>query len=501
MRKFFVILFYIGFIGITLSSEALDINALKKEQHWFDEQIAFGPLPIESAKKAIINWAGRQNLSINLLPYDDPEWTIFPESTTSAPLGIEGITVPYGRFPSFPNHYFLTNYAFWIKDPNPDKKYSGYVFVDSWSGRIVAIKKFIRRSSILALLENRTSISDMISPQRAKALAYQYLSDYFPQIAQIAFNKPPQSSPPTTSDESSWEWFEYKIGFISTQVAQNVSDYFVSIYVNLDCYTGELIGIYCRYYDVMEVSPHPYISEETALETALSFLYGLGAEHIELERVDKSFPLRESPNGRQRVAYDILLKNTSAREDAPLEIKRLLGDINFPHKLLVRMDIHTGEILAGLDTKVLAMRTEFFESPHLYFNARERKAEILTIGKDAFILANDIKELGFSLQKSRGRYVLNWGQENVMLEEKKIKSEGRKMYISISALNKLKRVKAIYSNKLKTIDMWTINEKAQKDSKKLLMNKKLGMLNLVTSCGLALASLGYLGVKLLKFLF
>jgi hypothetical protein len=122
-------------------------------------------------------------LLITLAPYDDPEWSDSSGSTTASKMAIEGVTVDYPFYPS----YYRTNYIFKVDDPNLDKKYSGYIAVDSWTARVVSITKEILAEVLQMILagERCYDVSKMISPQQAMTLARQYLQDYFPDIAPI----------------------------------------------------------------------------------------------------------------------------------------------------------------------------------------------------------------------------------------------------------------------------------------------------------------------------
>jgi len=502
MRKLVSLLLSFGFAITLLRAETLDVNALKQAQRWSDEQIAFGPLSIETAKQAIINWAGRQNLVIDLAPYEDIEWDTFLIHSTISRLGVEGITIPYGYDYSETSCFFKTNYVFKVQDPNPDRKYSGYVYVDSWTGRITGINRveLISTDFVRTVKEKGMNVKDMISPQQAKTLAPQYLADYFPQVAQIVSNKLEMVDPLPTPDGQSWTMFDPHICVGFANIPQATGEPIVWVSIGLDCFTGQLETIDCGYYDVLEVSLQPDVSEETAVETALSFLYGLGAEHLEIERVGISLPFRESPNGRQRIAYDIFLGNTMARDDAPLEVKRLLGDYYFPHKLFVRVDIHTGEVLLVADRKAMCARAEHPSNPKLFIDGREQKAKILCKDDYAGILAEDLKKLGFSLGSKNGKAMLRWKGEVIPLEENKILKENGGTYINVEALNKFKGLKVIYAKRLKTIDILKLNDKAWQKGKKLLKERKARIFNPIIGSGLMLCSISYLGLKFLRIL-
>ncbi|MGB9878134.1 MAG: hypothetical protein ACPLPS_10235 [bacterium] len=496
MRKLLFVMIFVGFTLVNLRAENLDINALKKAYHWRDEEIAFGPITIEQAKQAIIAWSGRQNLAIDLAPYDDYIWDDESASwsrSSTTPLGIEGITVPYRYFPLMFRRY----YVFKVNDPNPDGKYNGYISVDSWTGRVVGIDKGnLPEHEVLYLKEHRESVSDMISPQQAISLAHKYLSDYFPQIFQIVSTGYwGIDDPSLTSDKTTWLFFSPWIHVGYDKFPSEIGDVDIHIDVCLDCYAGKLARIDCREYDVAEISLKPDISKEEALEIALSFLYGLGAEHLELMRLAEGTIFREYPNGRQRVAYEVWFDNTKAREDAPREVIRLLGSAHIPHRIWVRVDIHTGEILHVEDVKLMCMRTKIFKHPHLFLNGEEKDVRVLLKNGEAFISIDDLKKIGVLVQLKGKGYVLRYGKENVSIEKEVQKINGS-LYLNVQALNKLRRLKAIYSKTLKTIDIWTVQEKALKDAKELLKDKRFRLLNFLLGSGLISSAFSYLGWKL-----
>jgi len=73
-----------------------------------------GPVSVERAKQIIKNWAGRKNLAINL----------------------------EGSSEGYPGSVWWNSqcYSFRVEDPNPDHKYTGFVYVDSFKGVVVGIE-------------------------------------------------------------------------------------------------------------------------------------------------------------------------------------------------------------------------------------------------------------------------------------------------------------------------------------------------------------------------
>jgi hypothetical protein len=498
MKRIFYTMFSLLLSLTILYAETLDIGALKQAQHWRDQEIAFGSLTLEQAKQSIINWAGRTNLIINLLPYDNGGWSMWDRELLPPVEGIEGVTVPYGYYPVF----HRTKYVFTVDDPNPDKKYSGIIAVDSWTGRVMGIYKGVPPESVeLYNKMGSENITYMITPQQAISLASQYLTDYFPQIAPILSNQSPFLNPLPTSDDKSWTFFSPGITITWDKIANDIGDIQVWVDLVLDSYTGKLMKIGIVKYDTAEISFQPTISEEEALQSALSFLYGLGAEHLEVEEVTRSLIFRPSPGSPQRIVYWIYFENTKARDDAPEGVKKLLG-VYVPHKVWVTVDINTGEILGVMDRKVLCGGWEWekFKSPRIYFNGREEKAKMITKGKDAFVSIDSLKKIGFALALKKGKYRLSFKGKSIDLKQEEVIKENGALLLNVRALNKLDNIKVVYSEKLKTIDIWTVNEKAVNGAKELLRNKKFGLLNLLL-CGLLnINALSYMGWKLKRYL-
>jgi len=160
MRKFSLVMFLIFCTALALASQ-YDWDF----QYWGQiMQFAMGPITLEQAKAAIINWSGRENLIIKLCP-------------------IYSWEKPWGRAPSGglkPNGDLLTNYttmyAFSVEDPNPDGKYSGTIYVDSWSGMVMEIFK-----SFGQVRDNR-NIANMLTPQQAINQAKEIVLSYFPNV-------------------------------------------------------------------------------------------------------------------------------------------------------------------------------------------------------------------------------------------------------------------------------------------------------------------------------
>lgn len=287
-RRIFLLLGVLFSLSLFADERDFDFGYWTKQGMKF----AIGPVTVEQAKQAIINWSGRQNLNIELLPLY--AWgKTFMGRIPNFGISPSSITLPIAQY--------TTQYAFSVQDPNPDGKYTGTVLVDSYTGQIQELLKG------LSELREDQNIANMLSPQQAMEKARQWVASYFPNIP-IASMSVDFVFPPLSEDGSTWENYDDYVTFgffnrTSTPDGETVELLLQSVIVMLDSNSGELLNMRVCY-EPLEISPTPSLTKEEIAQIVASYLYGLGAQVVYIRDIGgprRWYVAREEPYGQQRL--------------------------------------------------------------------------------------------------------------------------------------------------------------------------------------------------------
>lgn len=454
-------------------------------KYWTEQGYKFsiGPVTPEQAKQAIINWAGRQNLEIQLAPIR--RW--------KKPL--------IGRLPAYKisklgpiiEPEFTSWYAFDVTDPNPDHKYTGTVYVDSYTGQVKGIVKG-------DTMRYKGTVSDMIPPQQAINLMREIAASYFPQVP-IYSMELPFIELDVTDDGSSWRCYEGEIElqFVErtfTPDGQPVWILTKSVWVGIDSETGELLEIFCCY-EPLEISPIPSLTYDEMAQAVTSYLYGLGATYVEILDLGGSrewWIEREEPYGPQRLHTDIRMYIEG--------IPSLYDGV-----YLGFVDGHTGEIFHVSKAEIpvgMVPLGEISEKPSslsILFNGRKVKTTsppIIKKGK-VYISVEDIKKMGFNLKKEK-KWQISYKNKRATVEDGEIMSKGKTKYILGTVLGRLEGVITRYNKNSNKFYILILNEKAFKKGREERLKLKGGVVNLYLAISLVFSSLSYAIWKSLKIL-
>ncbi len=477
------------------------------EEHDFDfeyrnpygDKFAIGPVTAEQAKQAIINWSGRQNLEITYGP------VYYGEEPRVGRMAYYTID-PTGSFDDPPE--YITWYKVGVKDPNPDHKYSGAVFVDSYTGAIKGICKG-------AFDSREGQISDMLPPQQAISRAREIVASYFPNVP-IYSMELSYIHPELTEDGSSWKHYDSYLYMtftnrVFTPDGEPVWINVQSVKVEIDSWTGELDELFCCY-EPLEVSPIPSLTEEEMAQRVASYLYGLGASFVVITPIVVSIEIggakwwinREEPYGRQRLYTDVYLY---------IEGIPSLSDGGYWGKV----DGHTGELFNAHQEFLLGPpyglgpphgRAAKKEKPpplSITFNGMIRKMAFPPIlkGGKVYISVEDVKKMGFRLERKGRSWSISLGDKSKAIKGKGLLSKDKRSYILGEALRKLKGVIVRYNKEWNQFHIVILNEEAfkrgQQDKLKLKSRRRVH-LDILLRGALLLLSLGYLTWKCRKLL-
>ena len=405
---------------------------------------SIGPVTPEQAKEAIINWSGRQNLIIKLSP-------------------IYAWKNPLGRVPSGglkpggnPISNYTTVYAFSVKDPNPDKKYSGTVYVDSWSGAVMGISKSFGR------VRDDRNIANMLTPQQALNRAKEFILSYFPDVP-IDSLTPNWADDEPTEDGSSWKEYDDFLSVIFrkellTPDGEEVRIYIQEVSISMDSNTGELEDIdYC--YEPLEIAPWPTLTREEIAQAVTSYFYGLGAESVVISHTGYGWNVeREEPYGIQRLSTLVAFKAFPS-PDLPPDIKNLLDNLN-----ICFVDGHTGEVFYACLEFILGgpfggIGRKEPSSLSVFYNGQRRETispPFLQNG-GVYISLEDVKKMGFRVGKKG--YVVAYKGNRAELKRGDIISKDGREYIRGEALGKIKGVRVHYGEETKEFHILVLNEK------------------------------------------
>ncbi|MBC7328073.1 hypothetical protein H5T87_08160 [bacterium] len=386
-----------------------------------------GPVTMEQAKQAIVNWAGRQNLEINF----------------------EGHNPHPGCY-----WYEFQCYKFSVYDPNPDGKYSGYISVDSFSGAVVEIER-----PYCMNLKPDEEITSMISPMQAITIAKEAAKSYFPNVPIESFEM--AIDPDIINNGAAWSEhrrriFVYFENAIYTPSGEKVWIDVQGVTVVLNSETGEWWAISCAY-EPIEISPIPNISQEEAIQSAISFLYALGAEYVELEDVEEVWSLaREEGGGPQKVVKGIELH----------QYPGVYGTYE-GCGAWIKVDGHTGEVLRWTFSwgGFYPEKKKFLT---LLFNGKEYKWKQKPIVKSEgiYISSDDVKMMGFKVAKSGKNYLISYKKGKATIGGKDVIQVKGKLFIKSSALEKLKGIKVKHLKEFNILNIWVMNEKSYQQGKK-----------------------------------
>jgi hypothetical protein len=432
------------------------ISVAKASQHDWDFEywtqagykFSIGPVTYEQAKQAIINWSGRQNLNIELLPIycwerprdRDPVFII--ESSRSI------------------SSEYISWYSFAVEDPNPDHKYSGIVYVDSYTGAVKGIE-----------LRNPTlhfgQIADMLTPEQAINLAREAASSYFPNVP---VNSLPLSFTLPSIDENGGTWKEYgetitvcfANRFVTSQGEHVWLDDVQAVDVEIDSLSGQPIEIDC-YYEPLEISPQPSLSKEELAQAAASYLYGLGATCVEIDDIGEFMGCwritREEPYGQQRLLTSILVYIEGIPQ---LPAGRYLGFI----------DGHTGEIRNAIlpipmGPTLLREKRKNWDNKKpaqlgIFFNGKRAKIfypPIVWNGK-VYVSGVDLEKMGFHLKKEKGAYKIYLKSKFVTLKGLDVIRKGKLLYVLGEKIGGIKGVLTSFNKNRNKFYIVVLDEKA-----------------------------------------
>jgi hypothetical protein len=454
-------------------------------QYWTEHgrKFSIGPVTVEQAKQSIINWAGRTNLQIELAPIYNwetpaagriPNYTITPDEF---PLGAE----------------LTTWYAFGVRDPNPDNKYRGTVYVDSYTG---AVKGIFRRNP--GIKENG-QISDMLPPQQAINLAKEYITSYFPDIPIDSFAMEiigPDSG--ISEDGSTWKGYTDFLYFSFTNKLHTPDGKPVwidvqHVAIGMDSETGELCEIFCCF-EPIEISPVPTLTKEQLAEAVTSYLNGLGASVVEIRQLngdtgpgwwpgeDKNdwWLSRQEPYGSQRLYTDLwfYIEGVPGLPDGAY---------------FAAVDGHTGEIFnGGLAPLALGgpkVPTQRPSSLSIFFNGLKRKTNMAPLIREGkvYISVIDLKKWGFKLKKEGKGYVISYGANAVKIGNNDVIKRGQNDYIMGESIGKIKGFMVRYNKKFNQFHIisvdWKAFERGKQDRAKFMkMSMFLPILVLAIAC-------------------
>jgi len=392
-----------------------------------------GPVTIEQAKQSILNWAGRQNLEISF------------EGRSSHPGCL------YWEFQC---------YKFFVWDPNPDHKYSGYVMVDSFSGLVTEIERPAR------LIEAEPHPPNMISPSQAINIAKEVALSYFPNVPIDSLTL--DTEPKIINNGASWDEYSDTITLWFAQTSYTPSGERVwmrvrKVGVGLISDTGEWWGIDCVY-EPLEINPLPTISTDDAINSAISFIYALGAEYVELEEVeDDWWLLREEGGGPQRVVKEVHLECFPS----PYEAGEGGG-------VLLWVDGHTGEIWRYEFSWGGGFSPEKKKSLALVYRGKELKWKEKPIIRNGgiFISLKDLEAMGMKVRKEGKGYTLSYKDDKAKMGREDIINVKGKAYIKSDALKKLKGIEVKLLKEFNILNIWVRNEKGYSQGKEELKKKK-----------------------------
>jgi len=424
-------------------------------EYWsnFGMKFAIGPVSPEQAKQAIINWAGRANLQIELAPIY--HWEEPAGVRIHAALKPGGGTVPE----------YISWYAFGVKDPNPDNKYSGTVYVDSYTGSVMRIDRGFGE------IREDENIANMLTPQQALNKAKEAILSYFPNIPIETFSTY-YISPEITEDGSTWKEYRDTICFafqkrILTPNGEEVDINIQRASAIIDSNTGEPLYIDACY-EPLEISPIPTLTREQLAQAVTSFFLGLGAQAVYIPELGGNwFVSREEPNGTQRLCLGFLF-GAEPSPEAPSEVKVLLENLN-----ACVVDAHTGEVFSGDFIVAGGVITSGgtksdFNSPKdlgVFFNGLKKKLiyPIINRDKDIYISSEDLNAIGFRLRPKGKNYVIYYKDRRgnrVEIGKEEWMEESGGIYISVKTLGRLKGIIARYIDDSKTIYIAIIDQKA-----------------------------------------
>jgi len=467
MRKLIICLF---FVSIPFLAKGGEIEEdLKYWSQWYP--YAIGPVSVEQARLAIINWSGRQNLEISLSEvrnWNEPEVGRMPAYGLK-PTG--SILPPEIR----------TWYAFDVEDPNPDHKYTGTVWVDSWTGEVKGLHKNYGHYT------PEGAIGDMLLPQQSENIARQIVNSYFPNIPVSSMEAEfyPKLKNGTWEEFSHIVCITFYTRFTNPQ-GEKVSVDVQSAKVWLDSRSGELAEIFACY-EPLEVSPFHSLSYEELARAAASYLYGLGAEEVIIRGVGPYDAYRNISHQDVYIEEDMTVWRLSREE--PYGQQRLWTWIDFNIKSpdfpnleqswTGGVDGHTGEVIYACYAPTICggiippKREKSEDSFNLYFNGMKRKPKIQPLIKEGkvYIGIEDLKAIGFNIAKKGKGYLLSFKDKKVMIDGKDILKEGKVLYLNGEALRRGKGIVVHYNKGKKAFHILVLNDKAYE--KGLEARKKL----------------------------
>lgn len=418
-------------------------------------EYSIGPVTRQQAKQAILQWSGRSNLNIvEEFPLDEIDPGEVVPLGACAGGGLKGIhPTAHGAFGTY--------YGFGVLDPNSDRKYFGEIYVDTYAGAVVMIKK-------MPVEPRQGIIANMLPPQQAINVARQITSSYFPNIPIHSLGG--VETDPKIKSDGSWEKYQYTIyvdfyNRITTEKGEvKVDVQWVSVW--MDSWTGELEDLEV-WYEPLEINPVPALTIEEAVQSLISYFYGLGAEEVEIVDVYPRWHIcRESPNGPQRLLLQVDCK-----------VWETEGSNILPGNFWTcAVDGHTGEIVWG-EPKILSMPAPFLMEkeplrPSLFFDGRKTKANLVLKNEKIYVNVEDIKEMGFMVEKGEEGYTISYKDEKATFPDKELLKRGSDVFIEKESLSKLKGVMTQYNKETKRLHIWVMNEKAYK--KGLEDRKKFG---------------------------
>jgi len=476
---------------------------------------SIGPITVDQAKQIILNWAGRGNLEIELAPVY--EWDEHPARECAGVPWLGQDVKPY----------LNQCYVFYIKDNNPDHKYTGRVVIDSYTGNIVSFST----QHQFQLIDKKGDIANMLPPQTIVNLAKQYVASYFPNIPleQVELQGIAYAGPPTPVDggemsgpdnfffsvkgEEPWKAYSGSV-IVMWENFLHYGDVCIDmrlqqVSVELDSETGQLCELKCVY-EPLEINPQPTLSDQEVEEIVLSHFYGLGYTDVSIERDYGWSITRIAPNGRQVLSkwLDILAYTSDGTMWA----------------FWVKVDGHTGEIwqgsmsLGGLPPNPSSSGSSKTSSLKVKFDGKELKLSSSPVRKNGklFLAVADIQKMGIKLNKLGKGLVLLFRGQKVSVDNKDILTQGKNRYVNVAVLGKIKNMMVNYNENLGSLNIWVKNEKAYNEAKTVAEKLKKNMPkppaneNLrprktsanpsLVGGGLSLSALGYAVWKFLKLL-
>jgi hypothetical protein len=425
---------------------------------YLEKKTLFGPVTLEEAKQKILRWTGRTNLNIQKLPQEEVPILCDIPLGVSAGGGIKGIhSTAHGLYSSC--------YCFGVWDPNPDHKYAGYIYVDSFTGNIVHIDRGHE--------PREGQIEDMIPPQQAINLARQLVVSYFHNIPVDSLQG--VETKPEVGSNGNWKEYcdEISVHLYKTITTEKgaVKVDIQQVWVDFDSHTGDMSEIEVAYIP-LQIDPVPSLTKEEAAQSLISYLYGLGAEYIEIRGIEEEWQIRrESPNGPQHIFIVF-----TCWVDWPAG-----SSVYYKNFWEFAVDGHTGEIVWGYPLEFsegfpssLSKRSKI-SSPRLIFNGREIKANIILKGEKVYLRMEDLKGMGFKIEEGEGGYIISYKNEKAIFPKEELFKKGGELYVERESLSKLKGVMTKYRGDVRELHMWIMNEKAfkkgEEDSKKLGIEK------------------------------